>query len=465
MKFRRHVGLGYGSFWRGIIFDREYKNLSDIILQSKKFFLPFKDGAKFHASASDLKWVWPTGEELLLRYVKRLSDYENYHGHEYAYIGFNELTKHPTSELYDNLLSTNRTSFIPEIHTPKDDNDEYATPDKKPLPDIPLIVFSTTNPSGPGHNWVKKLFINCAPVGTVVKNEMVVFDPRIQAERTVVKKQIAIFGSYKENKYLAPEYIAYLHSITDPHLKAAWLYGSWDIPAGGAFDDLWRPSKHVVPHFKIPRGWYIDRAFDWGSTHPFSVGWFAEANGEEVTLPDGTKFCPKAGSIIQFAEWYGTREIGRNKGLKMSASDIAKGIVLREQLFAERGWLSTKPKAGPADNQISNVTEVDVETIADKMRDEGVAWLTSDKSSGSRTNGFQLFRDRLESTLRQEGPGFYVMANCSATIELLPGLPRDEKKLDDVDTDAEDHVWDMIRYRTLHRKIQFTEEVNVRSAH
>jgi hypothetical protein len=33
------------------------------------------------------------------------------------------------------------------------------------LPPIPLEVFSTTNPYGPGHNWVKAKFIDVAPVG------------------------------------------------------------------------------------------------------------------------------------------------------------------------------------------------------------------------------------------------------------------------------------------------------------
>ena len=41
------------------------------------------------------------------------------------------------------------------------------------------------------------------------------------------------------------------------------------------------------------------------------------------------------------------------------------------------------------------------------------------------------------------------MANCVATISTLPILPRDEKNLDDVDTNAEDHTYDMIRYRVL----------------
>jgi len=87
MYFRQFVGRGYGAFWRGIIFDLEYKNLDDIISKSKRLFPKFNDGAKFLSSNSDLKWVWPDGEELLFRHMKKESDYDQYHGHEYAYIG------------------------------------------------------------------------------------------------------------------------------------------------------------------------------------------------------------------------------------------------------------------------------------------------------------------------------------------------------------------------------------------
>jgi hypothetical protein len=38
---------------------------------------------------------------------------------------------------------------------------------------------------------------------------------------------------------------------------------------------------------------------------------------------------------------------------------------------------------------------------------------------------------------------------CKATFATLPVLPRDEKDPDDVDTTAEDHVYDDIRYRVL----------------
>lgn len=75
-RFRRLVGLGYGSFWRGVIFDTEYKNLTDIITQSKRMYRLFNDGARYLASASELRWVWPTGEELLFRFGKEEGDYQ-----------------------------------------------------------------------------------------------------------------------------------------------------------------------------------------------------------------------------------------------------------------------------------------------------------------------------------------------------------------------------------------------------
>lgn len=443
MRFRRRVGIGYGSFWRGVIFDKEYKNFADIIAQSKRFFSKFDDGAKFISSPSDLKWVWPTGEELLFRHVKKLSDYDNFHGHEYPFIGWNELTKHATAELYDKLMSTNRSSFTPERDTPRKADGTFETHDGRPLPQIPLEVFSTTNPSGPGHNWVKRRFINCAKNGEVVRIKTTVFDPKKQEDVEVTKTQVAIFGSYRENIYLPAEYIAELDRLTnsDLNLKRAWLFGDWDVTAGGAIDDLWKREVHIVPRFPIPKEWYLDRSMDWGSSHPFSVGWWAEANGEEVVLPNGQRFCPAPGSLIQFAEWYGTAEIGTNKGLKLSASDVAEGVKAREIELMKAGWIRSQPWPGPADNQIRDVRESDVDTIEAKMAKVGIRWTESDKSPGSRRNGLQLVRDRLEAALRDEGPGLYFMSHCQASIETLPSLPRDDVKVDDVDTTAEDHCF------------------------
>lgn len=485
MKFRKNVGQGYGPFWRGIILDREYKNLDDLILKSRRWFPEFNDGCKFLSSTSALKWIWPTGEELLFRSADKEQDYWQFHGHEYPFIGWNELTKYPDSNLYDMFMSTNRTSFRPEDYPVYIDRDIYrdtgrqiAVPAKSKrsmpmlLPDIKLEVFSTTNPYGPGHNWVKRRFIDPAPYGEVVTTEIDVIDPKTKAKATVQRTQVAIFGSYIENIYLTKEYIATLTQEKDKNRRKAWLTGSWDIVAGGALDDVWNREIHVVPRFIIPPSWKIDRAFDDGSSHPFSVGWFAEADGTEAdVLVNGEwrKFCPQPKSLIQFFEWYGSEideltgqpSIGTNKGLKLSARNIALGIREREESLLVNGWISSQPAPGPADNRIRNVIDKELETTEDLMLKQGVAWEHSDKSPGSRIVGLQLLRDRLEAAKTGEGAAFYVMECCRATIGILPTLPRDKVKLDDVDTTAEDHPYDMIRYRVLKGSNRYAAKVKM----
>lgn len=249
MRFRRHVGQGYGKHWRGVIFDREYKNLDDLVAKSQRWFPEFKDGARFLSSKSDYRWVWPTGEELLFRAVKRDTDYWSYHGQEYPFIGWNEVTKFPNDNLFDAMLSCNRTSFRPEDYPVKVGDIEIL------LPEMPLEVFITTNPYGVGHNWVKKRFINAAPMGKVVRKVVNVFNPRTQQREDVTKTQVHLFGSYRENKYLTPEYVAELESITDLNKRKAWLEGDWDVVAGGMFDDVWDSMTNIVAPFPIPPNW------------------------------------------------------------------------------------------------------------------------------------------------------------------------------------------------------------------
>lgn len=473
MRFRRLVGMGYGSYWRGIILDREYKNLDDLVTKSRRLFYNL-DGnkARFLSSNSDYKWIWDTGEELLFRAVKREDDYWSYHGHEYPFVGWNELTKFPTGKLYRKFFSVNRSGFMPEEHTPRLMGDnwvaewnhrypkghylgrpfeegDYETPDGRPLPPVPLENVSTTNPYGVGHNWVKNEFIDPAPYGKIIRKSVEVFNPKTKKDETITRTRATIFGTYRENKYLDPIYIAGLLDETDENIIKAWVHGDWDIVAGGAFDDVWKKHIHVLPRFKVPTGWRIDRALDWGSAHPFSVGWFAEANGEEVVFNDGSVFAPPPGTIIQFGELYGAKELGVNEGVKWSSTKVAEKILEYEAKLRELGWIEEKVRPGPADNQIANVTDEQTETIEKRMASKGVTWQKSDKSKGSRTIGLELMRDRLEAAIKGEGPALYFMDNCRASIGTIPILPRDDNNPEDVDTDAEDHPYDMVRYRVL----------------
>ena len=52
--------------------------------------------------------------------------------------------------------------------------------------------------------------------------------------------------------------------------------------------------------------------------------------------------------------------------------------------------------------------------------------------------------------LPREAPGLFVQAHCEHFQRTVPVLPRDDKDLDDVDSDAEDHVADETRYEVRH---------------
>lgn len=479
MRFRKNVGIGYGRFWRGVIFDREYKNLDDLVSKSIRWFPEFYDGARFLSAKSDYKWVWPTGEELLFRVVKKEKDYWMYHGQEFPFIGWNELTKYPDAKLFDSMMSCNRSSFIPNQHPVLIDGDIYDKTGqviflnkKRPgarewfLPDIPLEVFATTNPFGAGHNWVKRKFIDKSPMGGIKRDSIVVFNPRVQKKEEVVVTQCHIFGSYRENKNLDPKYIAQLVSITDPNKRKAWLGGSWDVTSGGMFDDIWEDNVHLVAPFPIPASWTIFRSFDWGSSKPFSVGWHARSDGTEIVYPDGRRFRTIKGDLFRINEWYGCEkdekgEPEENVGLRMLAVDIAAGIIQRER---EMGYYGVV-KPGPADNSIwdtqnGNSIAADLEKpvkIAGRQF-SGVFFSRSDKSAGSRVWGWEKIRLYLSNAKVKNGqprefPGYFVFNTCADTIRLFPSLPRDEEKLDDVDTDAEDHIGDEIRYVVLGESI------------
>lgn len=482
MRFRRRVGIGYGRFWRGIIFDKEYKNLDDLVSKSMRWFPEFKDGARFVSSKSDYKWTWPTGEELLFRAVKRDQDYWGYHGQEFPFIGWNELTKYPKDTLFDMMMSCNRSSYRPEDYPLSIDGDlfnatgqvRFINQDEPQaiqylLPEIPLEVFATCNPHGVGHNWVKKRFINAAPMGKVFRKVVNVFNPRTQQREDVIITQCHLFGSYRENKYLSPKYIAELEQITDKNKRKAWLMGDWDIVAGGMFDDMWDSLYHVVKPFKIPSNWRIDRSYDHGNSAPFSVGWWAESDGSDVQMADGTWRSTVRGDLFRINEWYGWSGKA-NQGLNMLAGDIAAGIIERELAAGYHG----RVKPGPADNSIwdslngnSIAAEMAKDVKVNGTQYHGVRWARSDKSPGSRKDGWEKCRKFLKGALPatvkvkdregkdvevrvpREKPGLFVFNTCTMFLDLFPTLPRDEEDPDDVDTDAEDHIGDEVRYRVL----------------
>lgn len=434
MDFTMDTGQGLGEGWRGILFRRSYPELADVIAKSKKWFAQLRNRPTFNEAKSS--WQWPTGEVLLLRHMSRPDDYWAYHGHEYPWIGWEEITTWPNDECYVRMMSCSRSA-----------NPEVARRAR---------VRATTNPYGIGHNWVKERF------QLPRMQDKPIMNPRSR-DGEEEPPRMAIHGTVYENKLLLdadPNYISRLRASArnEAELKA-WLEGSWDIVAGGMFDDVWDRRTNVLPNFParlIPASWRIDRSFDWGSSKPFSVGWWAESSGEPIEW-EGRLIGQVRGDLIRIDEWYGWTG-KRNEGVRMLPGAIARGIIDREEDMGLKG----RVRPGPADSSIwDDSTGVSIEG---NMRAEGVTWEKADKGPGSRKQGWSVMRQMMAQArpeqpgLPREKPGLFVCDRCAQFQDTVPYLPRLDKDMDDIDTEAEDHIADETRYRarrkdlSLHRK-------------
>lgn len=448
MDFLQFVGKGWGLQYKGVIFRQTFPQLEDLITKSKRWIPLIVPGAKFNGSA--YKWTFPDGEELLFRQFNKPDDYWKYHGQEFQFVGWDELTNYATLQGYKDMMSCLRTTH----------------------PDIPLRVRATTNPYGPGHNLVKFYFELPAKDGIIRRHWYEFVDPISGDKVRQQLTRLSVRGTIWENQILLkaqPDYISNLHKQADnPAKLAAWLEGSWDIVAGGMFDDVWDHNKNVVSRFNVPMSWKIDRSFDWGSSAPFSVGWWAESDGTDYRGADGQWHSTVRGDLFRIAEWYGW-DNEPNKGLKMLAVDVAKGVLEREKLLFGKRTVSP----GPADTQIFTVENgtgiaKDMEKpirLGGKVYQNGVQWTKADKRPGSRKAGWEAMRKMMRDasnqkdeegrTLPREHPGLFVFDNCDQFIRTVPVLPRCDKDPDDVNTDAEDHIGDEVRYRvkTLGKRI------------
>jgi hypothetical protein len=310
-------------------------------------------------------------------------------------------------------------------------------------------AISGANPGGIGHNWVKAMFVDSAPAYSVQRS------PR--SDGGMLRQYIP--ARLDDNPTLLevdPEYEDRLYGLHDQALVQAMLNGDWDIVAGGAVDDVWNRDRHVVEPFQIPSSWHVDRSFDWGSSKPFSVGWWAESDGTPVTLADGSRKTFPRGWLVRIGEWYGWNGTP-NEGLRLTDQAIGEGIReyedhLRENLGVER------VNPGPADTSIFdadpgrdstahgiNAGDWGKQTLANRN-----IFTEADKSPGSRVRRLQTLRRRLQAALsdRPEEPGLSVFSTCTdGFIRTVPVLPRDERNPEDVDTDSEDHCYDEVGYR------------------
>ena len=380
----------YGEHWRGILFRKSHPELQEIVERGKQLYLP--TGAIWLEQKREFRW--PNGAFLRMRHIDSDGDADNYQGHQYTWIGWDELPIWKSLYSYFKLKACLR----------------YAAAD------VPTKrMRSAGNPGGPGHQAVKAYFIDHAVMG---------YEPRTDANTG--HRVMFIPSRVQDNRILLandPGYIGRLKGVGSPELVRAWLEGDWNVVTGAYFPEF--GLRHIIQPISLPGQWLRFRSMDWGSAKPFSVGWWAVSDG---TLPQFP-----AGALIRYREWYGSSE--PNVGLKMTAQEVAKGIRAREiegvaysvgdpAMFQEDG--------GPS--------------IAEEFNKQGVYLQPADNS---RIAGWNELRARLKG--EDDKPLIYVFSTCRDTIRTLPAIQHDEKRPEDVDSDGEDHAPDEIRYACMSR--------------
>src|SRR5690606_29111291 len=82
-------------------------------------------------ASPNYEWTFPAGGKAKFRHCQKPGDYKKYDGWEINLLCFDELT-HFTERQYKYLCARVRSS----------------------RPELPTLIRATTNPGGPGHEWV-----------------------------------------------------------------------------------------------------------------------------------------------------------------------------------------------------------------------------------------------------------------------------------------------------------------------
>ncbi len=350
--------------------------------------------------SSKKKFIFPSGAVVSLGHLQDKEAYTKYQGHEYQRMLIEELTQIPNEEDYIKLISACR-STVDGLHPG---------------------IFATTNPTGKGHAWVKKRFISNKEEGAVqpAKPFQVWFPPDTGRSRVYVPSTVF------DNPILVtkdPGYLKFLQNLPMA-LRNAWLHGSWEFGAGQFFD-TWHESVHVIPPFEIPTHWRRYISIDYGFSKPSAIYWHA--------------IDPSTQKVYTYREVYVT-----NHTYSQLAYQIAKKTGQTEVIQYIIADSAMRAKGNESGKSGFTIMQEYFENIKWHVPIYG-----SKKFAGSRVVGWNIMREYLKPIMSANsilGAKWQVFSTCKNLIRVMPEQFYDERNPEDLDTDAEDHAPDSVRY-------------------
>jgi hypothetical protein len=373
---------------RALLIRRTMPELRDLIQKSQLLYSKAFPGAKWREQEKE--WRFPSGAKIEFGYAENMTDVLRYQGQSYTWIGIDELPQYPSPDIYNFLRSSLRSVD----------------------PEIPVYLRATGNPGNIGSQWVREMFVEPAEPNSA-------FNVGIDTPKgTKYITRRFIPAKLQDNPYLmqTDDYYIMLASLPEVQRKQ-FLDGDWDAYEDSAFPEF-NKITHVVEPFEIPRGWYKFRAADWGYSSPACVLWFAVDYDNNIWI---------------YRELYTkkvTADYFARQVLTLEKGEYIHYGVLDASTWAKRG------DVGPS--------------IAETMIQQGCRWRPSDRSPKSRINGKLEVHKRLRVG-EDKVPGIRIFKNCRNLIRTLGTLPTDSRNPEDVDTNAEDHAYDALRYGCMSR--------------
>ena len=399
--------------YRAILFRRTFPQLTEIMDRAWAIYPGL--GGEFRAT--EKRWYFPAGGVdraqrpfVALGHMQHEADKHDHQGKEYQFAGFDELTQFVESQyLYiagSRVRSTN--------------------------PLIPSRVRATTNPGGVGHTWVKRRFVDAAPARDVY------IDPETGLSRRFIPARVWDNPTLVDND---PGYISRLNALPELE-RMRLLEGDWTVFDGRFFVEL-DSRIHSVEPFRVPPEWTKFMSLDWGYAKPFSVGWYA---------------LDYDGVLYRYREWYGSKDGESDVGLRLTAAEVAQGVLERE-----RGEKMAFRVADPSIwNQLPKFRhqEAPSGSLVEDFQRAGVHFL---KGDNNRVQGWNQVHKRFQperqidpatgEVLRQE-PRFVAFSDLRDFWRLMPQITADPRSPEDIDTRTEDHMADEIRYACMARPVK-----------
>ena len=317
----------------------------------------------------DDKFTFYNGSTIKLGYCDCENDANGYQGQEYDIVVLDEATQFPEG-WFVKILSANRGAN-----------------------DFPKRFYLTCNPGGPGHAWVKRLFID-----------------RDYREKEKPEDYCFIQAKLTDNKVLMekdPGYGDMLDRLP-PDIRAAWRDGNWDIFLGQYFPEF--GEHHVEDLPRPPKSWARYAAMDYGLD--------ALAFYQAAVEPSGR--------IHVYREIYATGKLIREAAQLIKAGTFGE----LETVYAPPDLWNRRQDTG--------------KSVANIFAEEGVYLV---RVSNDRITGWLEVKERMQ--LGEDGsPGILFDRNCRNVIKSFPLLLSDEKNIGDVATEPHEHTHgpDAIRY-------------------